>query len=370
MGGENSDISKNGFKQLSRYRSVLMGLAAIWIFVFHAWIPVFSENSGTVSSVFHNIEEFVRRTGFYGVDIFLLLSGMGLTFAIKKETLLKFYYRRIRRVYLPFLLAALIRWPITHWSIWEFFKIITGISFYTEHIHVLCWFVPAIITLYLVFPLYYKFFAKAKKKFIFTGIAIAVWLILSFLLDGIMRYDLYGFTNRIPIFLIGIYFGDIVQRRNEIEFKVKHYIFMLLTLCAGLFLAYMYVFKDFGIFLSEELLILPGILISISSSFLIAKLMNLLEISHSKVFKFISSVLGFWGAISLELYCACECLLVSFSADAIRFLAGIGFKQLPINLVFFAAITLAAWIASLLFKYFWKLVELSKSNRKVDNKVS
>ncbi|PWJ71020.1 peptidoglycan/LPS O-acetylase OafA/YrhL [Ruminococcaceae bacterium R-25] len=370
MGGENSDISKNGFKQISRYRSVLMGLAAIWIFVFHAWIPVFNEPSGTTTSVFHNIEEFVRRTGFYGVDIFLLLSGIGLTFAIKKESLLKFYYRRIRRVYLPFLLAALIRWPFAHWSIWEFFKIITGISFYTEHIHVLCWFVPAIISLYLVFPLYYKFFSKAKKKFLFTAVSITIWLILSILLDGTMRYDLYGFTNRIPIFLIGIYFGDIIQRQKELEFTLKHYVIMLLTLVAGLFLAYLYVFMDFEIILSEELLVLPGILISISSSFLIAKVMNMLEISHSKIFKFISSVLGFWGAISLELYCACECLLVSFSADAIRFLAGIGFKQLPINIVLFAAITLAAWIASLLFKYFWKLVELSKSNRKVDNKVS
>ena len=69
-----------------------MGFAALWILFFHEWVTLFVNNQVGV-----NIEGYLKRIGFCGVDIFLLLSGIGLTFAIRKGNVLTFYYRRIKR---------------------------------------------------------------------------------------------------------------------------------------------------------------------------------------------------------------------------------------------------------------------------------
>ena len=368
MGMENSDISKNGFKQISRYRNVIMGIATLWILAFHAWIPVFNDPSNPVTTILHYIEEYIRKTGFLGVDLFFMLSGMGLTFAIKKDSVPMFYYRRIRRVFLPFFVTALLSWAIRNWTFYEFLGNATGYTFYAKYILTFCWFVPAIITLYLAFPLYYKLFSLAKNKFIFTVIVIAVWLILSVLLHGIMRFDFYGFTNRVPAFIIGILMGDITQSEKKIVFKKKHYLFLLLILLAGIVLGYFYVFEEFEIIVPGSKPLVPGILLSISISFLTAKLMEILERRVPKFGKAVVSVIGFFGTISLEVYCTYECLLIPYFNKTVRFFADNGLKsRFLINILVFAATALIAWIASLLFKYFWKLVELPQKRKMNSN---
>ena len=362
-----ADAGNNGFKLIMKYRYVIMGIATMWIFVFHTWLPVFYEPANGFTMVLHNIEEYMRIMGFCGVDMFLLLSGMGLTYAIKKNSLARFYYRRIRRVFLPYLAAVLIRWPIDQWSFREFFENATGLSFYTKHIHTFCWFIPAIITLYLFFPLYYKLFSKSKSKLLFTALSIALWFAISLGVHGIMRFDFYGFTNRIPIFLIGIYFGEMSQEQKEITFTKKHYLALTAALVAGLFLAYMYNFRDFEIVLPGGKSVLPNILISVSLSFLIAGIMNLLDRNLPRFGKVLNKILGFWGKISLETYCTYICLLVPYFVVCVRFLHDLKLSVLTINLAIFAAASVVAWLVSIAFNYFWKLVELPNRKKKADN---
>ena len=369
MSDINSD-SRNGFKLVSKYRNALMGLATIWIFVFHTWIPIFNQPENQFFLLLHHIEEFTRKTGFYGVDLFLLLSGMGLTFAINKASLKTFYYRRIRRVILPFLVAALISWPVRSWTFGEFIGNASGFNFYTKYIHIFCWFVPAIITFYLFFPLYFKIFCKAKNKFLFTTLVVFLWLLLAILLHGTIRFDLYGFLNRIPVFIIGVLLGDIVQREKETVFTPIHYLLSLLALIAGLFLAYMYTFEDFRIVVPGAKLILPGILLSISIALLISKLLAVVESHFPKFGKLLSNILGFWGKISLEIYCTYECLLIPFFSDVVKLLAKIGLTILPINLIVFIMSSFVAWISSMLFIYFWKLIELPQKRKIADNNIS
>ena len=294
---------------------------------------------------------------------------MGLTFAVKKDSIAKFYYRRIRRVFLPFFVAALLSWFIRNWTFYEFLENATGYSFYAKYIHTFCWFVPAIVTLYLAFPLYYKLFSITKNKFLFTVLAIAGWILLSILLHGIMRFDFYGFTNRVPVFFIGILMGDITKSEKEIVFTKKHYLFLLLILASGIVLGYFYVFKEFEIIVPESKTLVPGILLSVSISFLTAKLMEILERRVPKFGKAVVSVIGFFGTISLEIYCTYECLLIPYFNKTVRFFADNGIKsRFLINILIFAATTLIAWTASLLFKYFWKLVELPQKRKTNSNK--
>lgn len=154
----------HGLDLISKYRGAIMGFAALWILFFHEWVTLFVNNQVGV-----NIEGYLKRIGFCGVDIFLLLSGIGLTFAIRKGNVLTFYYRRIKRILLPFLVMAIIRCALEKWPIIEFWKNISGINFYTKSIYSFLWFVPAILTLYLFFPWYYKLFTKTKKPVLFSS---------------------------------------------------------------------------------------------------------------------------------------------------------------------------------------------------------
>ena len=360
----NNDISHNGFKLVMHYRNVIMGIATIWVYIFHTWIPVFNDQGGSIMLVFHNVEEYIRKLGYCGVDIFLLLSGMGLTYAIKKGSLGRFYYRRIRRLFLPYLAAALVCWPVNHWTVLQFFGNVTGFTFYTEHIHSFGWFIPAIVTLYLAFPLYYKFFSKVKSKLLFTVLSLTLWFMLSILLCEHIRVDLYGFTNRIPVFLIGIYFGEVSQSQKEIIFTKKHYLSLTVIFAAALFLAYIYNFKDFELLIPGGNSVLPNILLAVCISFLTAKLMEIFERRTPRFGKFLNAAVSFWGNMSLEMYCTYLCFLIPFFGIFVKALANITVARLPINLIIFAVTSGISWLASQLFKYFWKLIELPKKRKK------
>lgn len=349
---------KNGFQLISKYRGALMGIASIWVFVFHAWISVFPEPQTQFLQTMADIELFVRKLGYTGVDTFLLLSGMGLTYAIKKEPLLKFYYRRIRKVILPFAVAAVISFFVMGWDTATFVGNITGFNFYAKHINCFCWFVPAIITLYLFFPLYWKVFDKVSNKFVVTGFALLIWLMLTFLFSGTIRYDLFGFTNRIPVFLIGILFGYIAQNKSSKPFKATHYLVVFLVFLLGLFLEYIYIFKGFSLVLPEEKVFVPNCVLQCSMPFLISKILDILDSHCGKFGKAVTAVFGFWGTFTLEMYCSYACLLVPFFTPVVLALKDHGFGRLGVNIAVFAATSLVSWLASLAFKYFWKLVEL------------
>ena len=368
MNEKKDEITANGFVLLSRYRGAIMGMAAIMIFVFHAWLAVIPESSVSVISFFHNVELLIRRVSYFGVDIFMLMSGMGLTYSIKKDSLPKFYYRRLRRVYLPFLVSLTVSAFIYKWTFLTFLGHATCYTFYAVDVNAYCWFVPAIITLYIFFPLYFKVFGKAKSKLLFTALAILIWLALTLFLNGRMRSDLFGFTNRIPVFLIGIYFGHLAQNEKQIVFKARHYLLLLVTLAAGLILYYTYVFLGFEFILPDGKLFIPNVLMSIGITLLVAKLLDILERRVSALGKALNKILGFWGAMSLEMYLVYVCLLIPFFGKFVMTLANLGLKKhpLPVNLIVFIVSSAIAWFFSLACKYFWKLIELPFKRKKAE----
>ena len=75
------------------------------------------------------------------------------------------------------------------------------------------WFVPAVITLYLFTPVFYHFFKKAENKYLFFAGFIELWLLFSLMARNVMREDLYGFTNRIPIFVTGFLIGYLCKEK-------------------------------------------------------------------------------------------------------------------------------------------------------------
>lgn len=70
---------------------------------------------------------------------------------------------------------------------------------------------------------------------LFTIGAILLWLVLSMVLN--IRLDLYGFTNRIPIFLIGILIGWLCKHRKN-EWGNGAYVTFFVMFVLGIYLAW------------------------------------------------------------------------------------------------------------------------------------
>ena len=142
-----------------------------------------------------------------------------MTYAIAKYRVTTFYKRRIVNVFLPFLVTAIVMAFVQHWSFSDFLKNTFFVNFYMDSIYSFLWFVPAIFTFYLLFPLYYKVFARTQSKVQITVCLLLIWVLVSVALRDIMRPDLYGFTNRIPVFIVGILAGWMLQNKNVIFTK-------------------------------------------------------------------------------------------------------------------------------------------------------
>ena len=86
---------------ISLARGVLMGVSALLIAFFHCYSYKFS--SGWLGDILL----FMRKTGNIGVDIFLILSAIGLYFSFSKDdNLIKFYKKRVIRILPSFFIVG------------------------------------------------------------------------------------------------------------------------------------------------------------------------------------------------------------------------------------------------------------------------
>lgn len=342
---------ENGFALLSKYRAAVMGFAALWILLFHTWRNVFGECRYPIVA---ETEEFIRRIGFCGADIFLLLSGLGLTFSIGKGSIRSFYYRRIRRIVLPFLFMAVLTGVWARWPLAEFCKNITGYNFYTRNIYSFLWFVPMITTFYLLFPWYYKRFCKSSRPILFFACSLELWLMLSLFLRDTMRGDLYGFTNRIPVFLTGVCLGWVMQNKKT-AFTKTTWAAVAVTFLLGLYLSYLTNYKDMYLLVPISNCCVPNILISVSLPFLLARFLS--RAGKAGPFQTagagLCKILMFFGRFSLESYCIQEWLCGRIAGEMLKK----PYPDLWINLTVILCVTAAAYAAYLAFGQFWKSVD-------------
>lgn len=286
---------------VSKYRPQIMGFAAIWIFIFHVRDEalLFFDVPGL-----KRIEIFFNNIGFCGVDVFLFLSGWGLYYALKKHNLSEFYKRRYRRLIPPFVVVSAGKALFESWGAMKFFQAVTCFSFFTESIHIPIWFIPSIALIYLFFPLYNKAFDKFSNKYIFTTASLLLWFALAFagmLLFG--REDVFGFINRIPVFIVGILFGWMAFNKKKMPGKAAAAV-ILLMLIGGFQLQYYCTFRKLRLLLPLSNSGIPAFLIGISMCFALAYCFKFL----GKV-KVIQKVYGFIGEMTLEFYVAQELVI-------------------------------------------------------------
>ena len=188
---------------ISKYRTHIMGFAILWIMWFHS--PYTWKNEAL---------HFIHDIGFYGVDMFLLVSGLGLYFSMRKsKSIGEFYKKRAIRI-LPAYLIVTVSWYAFYKpevSFTDKLLSILGINYFRGNItgrpEYFDWFLPTLFVLYLLTPLYDKLFQKASVKWRFTLLCMSISPLLCIIFYHTGQQVLYGSTVRIAVFLVGYWIG-------------------------------------------------------------------------------------------------------------------------------------------------------------------
>ena len=199
---------------ISRFRAEQMGAAMLFVILFHVALDRGDPFYG------------LRRCGNVGVDIFLFLSGVGLWFSwVKTPDVLRFYRRRLLRIvptwivvatafYLPDYLGAR---RFSH-SIVDLIGDITINWDFWLHDELTFWYVPAIMALYLVAPWYMRLI-QSRPVYRWLPLLMVIWCVMVQWVLPIHHVvgHIEIFWSRVPIFFIGINFGEMVRTRRQLS---------------------------------------------------------------------------------------------------------------------------------------------------------
>ena len=175
-------------------KKVIMSFSALMIIIFHLWINITKPNTNI-----YLIETYLRYIGYIGVDIFFFVSAYSLA-KNEIDNYSNFIIKRFRKIYLKFIIFGVIAFFFNKWSFLKLLKIIFGIEFLTKGGGSFLWFIPAIMIIYILLPLYKKL--DNKYKIITPIITIITYLILVIILSINKKTTLFIFINRIPIILL------------------------------------------------------------------------------------------------------------------------------------------------------------------------
>lgn len=199
------------FRSISKFRSEIMGLACLWVMFHHNYI------------VWPESMDPLRRFALYGnlgVDIFLLLSGVGLYFAWAKQPKLgDFYARRFVRLLVPYVLIAVPYWVWKDLYLGQdsFLLDVTQLSLPLKGT-ITTWYVPAMAAMYLVYPLIAKFLFSGDRwtrTVVLSGAVMLVCLYLNHIESTIYGNCEIALTRTV-IFIIGCALGKSVMDGEEI----------------------------------------------------------------------------------------------------------------------------------------------------------
>lgn len=203
---------QNSFKQLFINRTEVMGIAMLMV-------------------LFYHFQSIWFYPGFLGVDIFLFLSGYGLSRSYEQNSLSTFYKKRMMRI-LPLYILMGFGMSLIYYisyskplSFWDVFCNISSLNYWGLGGEVPEWYLSFLLILYLTFPMVYvvskkcshfyfhgenrvqvdnKIFAYAKL----TGGGILFLLAILFLSELILTKDMKWYyetaIGRIPIFILGV----------------------------------------------------------------------------------------------------------------------------------------------------------------------
>ena len=280
--------------KLSKYRTELMGFAILWIFLFHSniYIPEF------LAPV-----KFVKEIGYSGVDIFFLLSGLGLSFSISKNpSLVQFYKKRLKRIIPTFWVCLFFVFLAKIWlgnlPLKTFLFFIVGLDFFILGKREI-WFIPSILICYFFFPAYYTLSVRfgLKRILLLFSFAAIIFSVLIPIVNPSFWY-LLTFTIRIPLFVFGSYIGLLLVHKNTNSVLNNLYVNGILFFLS--LVALIFIIQNAGPVLKgwTQLNLYAVMFMTFPMSMLVSHLLSKVELKTL----FVSKILRLFGCYSLQIY--------------------------------------------------------------------
>lgn len=199
-------------KDISTYRSELMGWAILWIMMLHF--------------TFNQIKPlgFIAQYGFAGVEIFMFVSGFGLFYSLEKDhNIIHFYRKRIIRIFPTYYLIGFFDSIfLSHDNLFTYLFRFTTIGFWTGGVYY-DWFIPSLVILYVLSPCL-KLLIERRKFYILFIIATGTLGLAYYFIDkeNILDRAHFFFLYRIPAFIFGMVCA--YWMKNSIPTKYYFYI--------------------------------------------------------------------------------------------------------------------------------------------------
>jgi peptidoglycan/LPS O-acetylase OafA/YrhL len=242
--------------------------------------------------------EVIKKFGYAGVDIFFLLSGVGISFSLsKKPSLWTFISCRFVRI-LPtfwFSLVLFLIFELISGQLDIYLRLLSfiGADFILEGNSEL-WYISSIMLCYLLSPALFRLLSGVNSNlgFVITILFfIAVSIMVSYLYPSLLI-----FTSRIPVYIFGLYVGIQLFNNKNIPYlnSLKANIIVLLFLSLSMVTVFVLLDSDIRKF--------TGIQWYITSLFAYPISYILCTLFEFKLISLIRPALKVVGDLSLEIY--------------------------------------------------------------------
>lgn len=275
------------YQDLFRYRSVWMGVAILWVVLYHSGI--------NLSWIM-----WLKSFGYGGVDIFFFASGLGCCYSLQKQSdpwlFLRKRFYRILPLYYPVLIVWIILRIVLFKTQFTFPQIMSNLlctGTFWEAENQFNWYISAVWPSYLLAPLLVRYANHT------TGLRRLLPLPLLFLLSTCFlssTWNLLSFSCRMPLFYLGILFAKTAQEKPAI--RTRTIVGWVVLSAAGILLMYLsntYAgghMMNWGLWWYPFLLIVPGVCL----------LLSVLCLTLEKLCHWVIALLTILGGCSFELY--------------------------------------------------------------------
>ena len=323
--------------KITKYRSVWMAFAIIMIILFHS--KMIMPNS---------VLDFIKKTGYGGVDIFIFASGLGCYYSLSKNSDINaFLKKRFSRLmptfwcFLPF---------------YFFYKYLNGgISVGAIIGNLLCihpftlkndsfnWYIGCIWLFYFLAP--YLYFHTKKIKNTYNAFIYLIFLLL-FTIPFFECNEFIIMITRLPIFFLGMYCAKQSKKENYTLSKTTIILSIIIMIIGIIILRYIYIHYpeylwSYGLHWYPFIFIVPGLCLCIS--------LLCILIDNKKVGTYIIKVLNIIGENTFELYLT-HIFIFSIVKDKISN------RQLINSNLLWLKYFVIVILASILLKYITKII--------------
>ena len=189
----------DGYQRISRYKSQLMGMAVMVVvyghlLYYHSWLKNYEDLNFTIWYTLGSVE------------MFMFVSGFGIYHSLKKNRdSFTFYRRRLSRL-LPSFLPVMIAWCaagmlMRDMTVGQALGNLTGLGWWFQQEQQFNWYVPAILVLYLLSPLFFDCIERLGKKSVLVFPALFIVIMAGWGSNLLMA------VTRFPTYFLGMYFG-------------------------------------------------------------------------------------------------------------------------------------------------------------------